>query len=176
MNPLRLSPLPVLRAEDEAGSLLMEREGFVDEAIVAAMVFGPTSTSRQVPHPQDLALAADDLDFAGWKLSSPPPVRMVETKSHSEVPRRRPAPPVIEEPGLGVPHSGSHRWWLAGLAGVLSTMLFAVLLLHLSSRPGTRLEAFFVPRPPAVSAPLATPKVDSPRVAAELTKVSTDRP
>ncbi|MEO7101100.1 MAG: hypothetical protein ABI162_17215 [Luteolibacter sp.] len=184
MDPLRLSPLPVLRAEDETGSLHMERHGFVDEDVVAALVLGPNALSRQSAYPEDLALAPDDLDFAGWSLTPPPEPRLIVTppnvvvhpSSGDERPRR-PAPPVMEEEaGLDSPHSGSHRWWLAGLAGVLSTMLFSLLLLNLSSRPGTRFEAFFVPRAPDISAPVSTTKVNSPQVAAELTKVSSDIP
>ena len=184
MDPLRLSPLPVLRAEDEKGSLQMERQGFVDEDVVAALVLGPNVHSRQSAYPEDLALAADDLDFAGWSLSAPPgprlifpPSSVIIAPSSADESPRRPAPPVMEEePGLDSPHSGSHRWWLAGLAGVLSTMLFSLLLLNLSSRPGTHFEAFFVPRGPVISAPVSAPKVNSPQVAAELTKVSSDIP
>lgn len=175
MNPLRLSPLPILRAADESASLMGERDGFVDEAVVTAMVFGPTVTTRQAPYPEDLALAADDLDFAGWKLSPPPHPRLLETAPLSESPLRRPAPPVIEEPGLGLPHSGSHRWWLAGLAGVLSTMLFSLLLLNLSSRPANHFEAFFAPLKHR-SAQVVPVQEPSPAVAPELTEISTRKP
>ncbi len=70
MDKLSFSPLPFTRTEDIAGSLWIEREGFVDESIVAAMAIGPRY-ERSITYPQDLALAADDLDFAGWCLSEP---------------------------------------------------------------------------------------------------------
>jgi len=176
MTPLRLSPLPVLRAHDEAGSLMIETEGFVDEAAVAAMVFGPVAKSRQAPYPQDLALAADDLDFAGWKLTPPQNSHQFVPTARNQGPARRPAPPEIDQPGLGQPYTGSHRWWLAGLAGVLSTMLFYLLLLNLSSRPGTHFEVFFAPRPPTVEQPAPADKNAGPKVSAELTTLSNGRP
>lgn len=177
MNPLRLSPLPSTRANDEPGSLLMESEGFVDEAVVTALMTGPDN-SRRVAYPEDLVLAADDLDFAGWQLSPALPVRRAaEVPPHViDAILRRAAPPALEESGIGVPHRGNHRWWLAGLAGVLSTMLFSVLLLTLSSRPGTPFE-----RDPSPGV-LTAAKPTSPRttgflpVSPELTDVSTHRP
>ncbi|MEO5715490.1 MAG: hypothetical protein ABIT37_18575 [Luteolibacter sp.] len=176
MTPLRLTPLPVLRSNDEAGSLMIETEGFVDEAAISALVFGAVTNSRQATYPEDLALAADDLDFAGWKLTPAPHPRLTEPLSQTKTPVRRPAPPEIEQPGLGQPYSGSHRWWLAGLAGVLSTMLFYLLLLNLSSRPGTHFEVFFAPRPHAVEQPASVDKNAEPKVSAELTTLSNDRP
>ncbi len=176
MTPLRLSPLPILRSNDEAGSLMIETEGFVDEAAVTALMCGPAANSRQGPYHEDLALAADDLDFAGWQLTSPPHPRLSEAAAKTETPPRRPSPPEIEHPGLGQPYSGSHRWWLAGLAGVLSTMLFYLLLLNLASRPGTRLEVFFAPRPTAVEQIAPVEKQAEPKVSTELTTLSNGRP
>ncbi|MEO8615547.1 MAG: hypothetical protein ABI600_10425 [Luteolibacter sp.] len=175
MTPLRVNPLPTLRAIDEPDALVIEREGFVDEAAISALMSGPLFPSRQAPYPEDLALAAGDLDFAGWKLSPPPHPRLLETPFHVQ-PRRRPAPPVIEEPGLGLPHSGSHRWWLAGLAGLLSTLIFSLLLLNLAVRRGTQLEVLFTPRAPATSQPIPAVKAHSLETSAELTRVSTASP
>ncbi len=177
MNPLRLSPLPSIRANDEPGSLLMESEGFVDEAVVKALMSGPDN-SRRVAYPEDLALAAGDLDFAGWQLSPSVPVRRA-----AEVPPhvidaiiRRAAPPVFEESGIGTPHHGKHRWWLAGMAGVLSTMLFSVLLLTLSSRPGTPFETLPSPGGGTAAKPASPRTTDFLQVSPELTDVSTHRP
>jgi hypothetical protein len=115
----------------------MESEGFVDEAAVMALIAAP-SGNRSMAYPEDLVLAADDLDFAGWQL---PPTHAARPRA-AEIPPpvidaivRRAAPPLLAESGIGIPHRGTHRWWLAGLAGVLSTMLFTLLLLTLSSRP-----------------------------------------
>jgi hypothetical protein len=106
----------------------------VDDTVAIALVAGPVGL-RGVPHPEDLALAADDLDFAGWRLSSRPFSGM-QMESAALVPaaERRATPPPMEEPGLGAPHCGKHRWWLAGLAGTMSTLLFSLLLLTLTSR------------------------------------------
>lgn len=172
MNPLGLSPLPSIRAEDESGSFLLERDGFVDEALVSAMVSAPHHPIRSTAYPEDLALSADDMDFAGWRLSSAVTVRRAEVPPQVIAAIvRRATPPVIAEPGLGISHQGSHRWWLAGLAGVLSTMLFSVLLLSLSARPGSRLDTLLAPQVLAPAKPLPVqkaPAVSTP----ELTDIS----
>jgi hypothetical protein len=177
MNPNRLSPLPSNRATEDSGSLKMEREGFVDEEVVLALVNGPRHL-RSTAYPADLALAADDLDFAGWQLPREAPVRGPEIPPQviSAIVRRA-MPPALEESGIGAPHSGSHRWWMAGLAGVLSTMLFSLLLLTLSSRTQ------FSPEPapnPVVVAPAAPtlPQTAEPQPEATsaLADGSTQRP
>ncbi len=163
MNLLSLSPFPSLRTSDESGNLLMEREGFVDEAVVTALLRAPYGV-RSVAVPTDLALAADDSDFAGWQLPtaftpSPFTSRMGAVEAApalAATPTRRAAPPMIEEPGIGTPHYGAHRWWLAGLAGVLSTMLFSVLLLALSSRSTHFEETVLSPR--KLTTPVAAPR------------------
>ena len=67
MNSLRLGPLPSTRLSAESGSLTMEKEGLVDEAVVMALI-SDTHSERSMAYPEDLALAAEDLDFAGWQL------------------------------------------------------------------------------------------------------------
>ena len=84
MNSLRLSPLPSTRPSDESDSRSMEREGFVDEAVVMTLIT-ETHPGRRVAYPEDLALAADDLDFAGWQL----PV------THAARPRAAEIPPHV---------------------------------------------------------------------------------
>lgn len=149
MNPIQLSPLPCKRATEDSGSLQMEREGFVDEAVVLALVNSPRHL-RSTAYPADLALAADDLDFAGWQLPSAAPVRSPEIPPQviSAIVRRA-TPPALENAGIGVPRRGSHGWWLAGLAGVLSTMLFSLLLVTFSSRAHFSSEV--VPTPAVVT-------------------------
>lgn len=170
MNPLRLSPLPSLRSDDLSRSLWIEQEGFVDEEVVFALTL--PDHSRSVAYREDLVLSADDSDFAGWQLSPAPQV----SANRAEVISRRPTPPYIEEPGLGTPHVGAHRWWLAGLTGVLSTVLFSGLLLHLASRPSDQFEVI---SPNGAMASLKQEpvlKVNSPKVAPELTEVSAQNP
>jgi hypothetical protein len=176
MNSLGLRPLPSLRAEEESGSLLMEREGFVDEAVVSALVRAPHHPVRSMGQREDLALSADDMDFAGWRLSPTPAFTRTEVPPQViDAIVRRAAPPMIEEPGLGNSHQGSHRWWLAGLAGVLSTMLFSVLLLTLSARPGMSYESVFSPHRLATPKPVVVEK-PAPVAEPELTDAFSERP
>jgi hypothetical protein len=125
-------------------------DGFVDESVILALLSGPV-VSRRRPDPGHLVLAADELDFAGWRLSPGLPRHTTEA-----APVRRPAPPVLEEPGLGEPHHGAHRWWLAGLAGVLSTLVVSLLLISLASRNNQQAENLTIIEPviePALEAP-----------------------
>lgn len=175
MNPLRLSPLPSLRPEDESGSLLMEREGFVDEAVVTALM-AESPYIRSTGYPEDLALAADDMDFAGRMLSAGPFRGSTLAPQAPTVVTGRAEPPVIEEPGLGAPHYGSHRWWLAGLAGVLSTMLFSLLFITLSARPGSPLDPAMTPKMLVTAKPAPAPKITPEKAAPALTDASTSQP
>ena len=181
MNSLRLSPLPSTRPSDESSSLTMEREGFVYEAAVTALITGSNPGSnpgRTTAYPEDLALAADDLDFAGWQL----PATQAARPRTAEIPPhvidaivRRAAPPLVAESGIGPPHHGTHRWWLAGLAGVLSTMLFTLLLLTLSSRPGESGPAL----PPAeakISQPMLSRQAEAIQTPPELSATSFELP
>lgn len=142
MTRLNLSPLPSLRLDEVSGRPAVEKNGFVDDSVVMALVAGPSS-GRTIPDQAELALAADHLDFAGWCLTSPLPMaatqpgRSARSVATTSRPIQRPTPPVSEEPGLGEPHHGQHRWWLAALAGAVSTLMITVLLLSLSTRIST---------------------------------------
>lgn len=178
MNSLRLSPLPSIRPSDESGSRSMEKEGFVDEAVVMALIT-ETHPGRSVAYPEDLALAADDLDFAGWQL----PATQAARPRAAEIPPhvinaivRRAAPPLLAESGIGPPHRGTHRWWLAGLAGVLSTMLFTLLLLTLSSRPGQSSGPMLPPAAATASQPTASMQAETIQASSELTAATLDLP
>lgn len=173
MARLNLSPLPCLRAAEVSSMSEAERDGFVDDSVVLALVAGPAMT-RPPADPKDLALAADDLDFAGWRLPSALPAQApAATPLPMQAAARRAAPPEIEEPVLGAPHCGNHRWWLAGLAEALSTLLFSALLFSLSSREGPIPEAFSAIGFPAKSSPAPSPGVVATQSAPELTGVST---
>ncbi|MEX1114022.1 MAG: hypothetical protein WEB53_02155 [Akkermansiaceae bacterium] len=174
MNSLRLSPLPSIRAEGDSDSRRFERDGFVDEAVVAAMACHREIGLRKVANLEDLVLAADDLDFAGWQLPAAVPVQNVARHTPMGIPLRRPAPPVVDEPGLGQPHSGSHRWWFAGLAGILSTMLFSLLLLTLATRQGSQFEPLL--QLPTDSAPPAALHVTEPESTPDLAETSAAKP
>jgi hypothetical protein len=171
MNRLKLTVLPSSRPDQDTDSSVMEREGFVDDAVVLALVAGPVQP-RLLADPRELILPADDMDFAGWSLSSALPLRSIQGPTpFSELLDRQPALPTLDEPGIGAPHHGTHRWWLAGLAGALSTLLFSVLLLSLSNRGHLEIEGIsIIPKPAAQPAP-ATP-IARPATDAELTDVS----
>jgi hypothetical protein len=154
----------------------MEREGFVDEAVVQALISGPRQWRSTACH-EDLALAADDLDFAGWQLPATPPPRAAEIPSQViDASTRRAAPPVLEESGIGEPHHGSHRWWLAGLAGAFSTMLFSLLLLTLSSRPPVLVDPAHTPALVARAKPVQPPTEAPEKPAPALTDAFFRRP
>jgi hypothetical protein len=173
MKHLQISALPCLRTDD-SDMQTVERDGFVDDKVILALLSGTPATRPPVDM-GELALAADEMDFAGWKLSHilpegttgavfPPP----------ESNARRPAPPVLEEPGLGQPHHGSHRWWLAGLAGTLSTLLLSLLLLSLSSREQSRAplaedRISIIEAPPGTRISVEMPGIESLSPASELT-------
>jgi hypothetical protein len=175
MKSLRLSLLPSVRTNEESGSLQMEREGFVDEAAVLALLNGPTHL-RSSSYPEDLALAADDLDFAGWQVPSAPVSRPAEFPPQViDAIVRRATPPLLNESGIGSPHHGSHRWWLAGLAGAFSTLLFSVLLVTLSSRPHLKPEPAPASSIARQSVP-ATQQQSLPETTPELTAASLRQP
>lgn len=171
MNPLKLTLLPSTRQNEESGSLQMEREGFVDEAAVLALLTGPTHP-RSSSYPQDLALSADDLDFAGWQIQTTPVARPSEFPPHviDAIVRRATS---HDEPGIGSPHSGSHRWWLAGMAGVFSTLLFSVLIASLTSRPEPQVQAAQSSEITKIPQSVTPPKTNTaPEVSSELTDAS----
>lgn len=176
MNRIKLSILPSLRTNEQSGMPIMERDGFVDESVVLALVAGPTVT-RQIVDSGELVLSADDMDFAGWRLSRELPEHATRAVSFpSGTSHRRPALPVLGEPGLGEPHHGSHRWWLAGLAGALSTMLFSLLLLTLSSRDDSNTDRIsIIKMPPSGSEKETMPKSDASRQTPELTEALTNQ-
>ena len=176
MQPLLLRPLPALRPDESGSSPVFHRDGFVDDDVVLAIVAGPVGT-RSLPVHTDLALTAEDLDFAGWQL--PPAASANKIPTHpapqaaAPPPLRRPAEPSLEEPGIGMCHRGSHRWWLAGLAGFVFTLLASALLLSLSTRISEHPGHLAGPSLRPISARPPVPKNESapdPKPATELTE------
>jgi len=169
MPPLNLRPLPLHPAGEPSRAADEERgAGFVDDAVILAIVAGPPAT-RQGPLAANPALAASEMDFAGWRLPAAPPA------AASQPGARRAAPPAIEEPGIGEPHRGSHRWWLAGLAGATSTLLFSALLLTLASRTRPEDERVSIIRPQAAPQVNAEKPPAAPQEGQRPSKVSLSR-
>jgi hypothetical protein len=164
MNRLNLSPLPCARLSEETQSPSAEHQGFVDDAVVLALLTGPTE-SRPHENFETLALAADETDFAGWRLP------FGQAAQTTQITARRPAPPEFEE-SIGEPRRNRHRWWLAGFAGAISTLLVSALLLPLSpSVTSSSGESFTIIRNSANSPQMMSNK---PRIAPELTRISQD--
>lgn len=163
MTPLPLSQMPSPRVADTDAAALRCPDGFVDDHVVLAIAAGPV-LQRETAVPGDLALAADECDFAGWNLAPPPQpekrTRISQPIHQPVAADRRAEPPALAEPGIGPPHHGDHRWWVAGLAGAFSTALFTTLLLTLSSRsiPLAEETIFAAPRPSAAQEPAAPAK------------------
>ncbi len=157
MIPLQMSPLPSPRPEAEAAPQ-PSREGFVDDEVVLALVAG----TRTAGNPTGLALAVDE-DFAGWCLETSS-FSYARTKPVIPEEPRRAAPPELE-PGIGAPHHGGHRWWMAGLAGALCTLLFSSLVLSLSDNFLNESEGISIIRVPAKPQPANDGKdADSPEL------------
>lgn len=173
MNSPKLAILPSLRLDNDSCSATADLEGFVDDEVVMALLTGPLP-QRSAPRPEDLILSADDMDFAGWCLSPKLPARSTLPAEAPLPVDRRAAEPVLDEPGLGIPHSGNHRWWIAGLAGALSTLLISLLLISLSNRDQFDHEGFSIIRPPAKVAP-SPAKGEKPAVDPQLTRVAPAR-
>jgi hypothetical protein len=150
MQPLKLSPLPCAIPAEQTPSAIRGECGFVDDGVVRALMAGPVFSPRLEYGRPAVAPKGTVLDFAGWSLPRPAATVVVPASEG------RPDPPVLTEPGLGEPHCGPHRWWLAGMAGATCSVLFAVLLLHLSAHV-SRDREHFITISPTNNAP-ATPK------------------
>ena len=126
MKPLCLNPFPTRRADDGSAMHLIEREGFVDEAVVTALV-RESHLGRSIAYPDDLALAADDLDFAGWSLPKTLPTRSAEVPPRviDAIVRRATFPQATREL-----RRHSRRPWLIGFALLLIAAVIVVFAAH----------------------------------------------
>ncbi|MFT4175951.1 MAG: hypothetical protein QM627_04785 [Luteolibacter sp.] len=152
MNPLNLNPLPTARDEENRASRPPQEHGFIDDAVIHSLLAGPAAT-RSRSNQQDLALSADDNDFAGWQFPAPAstvlpasaPVRASALAADThfdpepEVGPRKPlfAPRSLEytEPETDAVHANKHHWWIAAAAVIMSALLLSYLLLTLAHRP-----------------------------------------
>lgn len=175
MIPLPLNPLPSTRVDELSDALLIEREGFVDEAVVMAMVNAPLHIPAAEP-PQDLAMTVDEMDYAGWR----PPVADAPVPSPGAVvgiiPPQSPAPPPQPQPAA-IPHKDpvptgtteirratppemdggndtpelekeTSGWWLAWVAGILTVSALCLLLYYLANGSRSLWPAAPVPTAP----------------------------
>ena len=164
MKPLSLSPFPTRRADDASALHLIEREGFVDEAVVTALV-RDSLLGRRIAYPDDLALAADDLDFAGWSLSKTVPPRSAEVPPQViDAIVRRASPQVSSELRRDSRHPRNRRQWLVGLA----TLPIAALIVLLAARPETFSQAPLSSGKSTVSQPAPLNKTEPVRQSPKL--------
>jgi hypothetical protein len=164
MQPLKLSPLPCAIPPEEIPSTIRSECGFVDEAVVRALMAGPVFSPRLECERPEVAVKGTALDFAGWSLPTTPMAAVAPENT------RRPTPPVLAEPGLGEPHRGPHRWWLAGMAGATCSFLFAMLILHLTTHV-SRESGHFITIRPSNFVPVATKHGNAGSAAPQLTRL-----
>lgn len=165
MTTLPLSPLPCMRDDAaERGKMPLE-DGFVDDSVVLALAAG--AGRRSLEDRVSWILRADDTDFAGWGCVP----TVLTPKAAPDV--RRAAAPELAELGIGEPHHGRHRWWLAGIAGAVTALLASALLLTLAARQKVEERELTIIRP-APAAPLPAAKPEAPRAAPELTGLAGD--
>jgi hypothetical protein len=165
MQPLKLSPLPCAIPAEENPAVIRGECGFVDEAVVRALMAGPVFTPKLENARVEVAAKGNALDFAGWCLPAPAAAALVPDHT------RHPDPPVLGEPGLGEPHRGPHRWWLAGMAGATCSLLFSALLIQLTAHVSRESEQFITIRP-RTGAPAGTPQHGTARkTAPQLTRL-----
>lgn len=134
---LPVAPLPSTVASDPASRHAPLPDGFVDEDAIAHLLF-PAQTERLAPSFGDLALSADEGDFAGWAIPSVSPFREIAEKQELEKALELPE----TEPGIGVPHRGGHRWWIAAVAGTSAALIMSGFFTTRSQRSDSSGEFF----------------------------------
>lgn len=141
IKPLCLSPFPTRRAGDASALPMIEREGFVDEAVVATLV-RESHLGRSIAYPDDLALAADDLDFAGWSLAKTVPTRSAEVPPQViDAIVRRASPQVSSVLRSDTRRPRNRRPWRVGLAILLIAAVIVLSAAHLETFLQTRLSS-----------------------------------
>lgn len=127
---------------------MMEQDSFVDEAVVNAMVSKPMGR-RSMAKPSDMVLSAEELDFAGWDFPVaavervPKPIAGPTAMVARPVEADKVAPLKLSRARELQPEN-TGRWWLAGLLGVIATIVFSLILLKIIA------PAAFKVTPPAV--------------------------
>lgn len=148
MQPLKLSPLPCVIPSEETSSVICGDCGFVDEAVVRALMAGPVfSQEFENMRPDPSSMRENELDYAGWSFSA------ATVASSTPGIDRRPGPPMLTEPGPVISHHGPRRWWLSGMAGAACSLLSAVTLLQHPTHRSRESEPFVTTRPPTVAPP-----------------------
>ncbi|MDP4624342.1 MAG: hypothetical protein NWT08_04295 [Akkermansiaceae bacterium] len=140
METLPLAPLPSENHEKKRSREYCGSECFIDEAVVLGVIARGTY-DRVYVKSEDMVLASNEDDYAGWALPVASPFRnmLSEGKVSKERPTRLPAPPVRQydpstEAGLSEPYRGGHRWWMFGISGAMACGILSLTLLSLAQR------------------------------------------
>lgn len=131
---LPLTPIPISRMESSGEEDLTTPDGFVDEQVISALIL-PVISSRHIALPVDLALSSDENDFAGWNVRRDSPFReLASPTSRVNVAMSSESGQDLSEPGIGKPHQGGHRWWIAVATGCSSALILSLLFSTLAER------------------------------------------
>lgn len=123
MNTLNLQPVPADLPRGLPSNPLMD--GFVDEAVVSRMVELRHSDSSYT-HTPPRAIWPSDNDYAGWRA----PAAIAPRQPVSRVtPPPSQARVNAPQPDTATADQGDHRWWLASLAGFITSLVLAAALL-----------------------------------------------
>ena len=143
--PMQLAPLPAVCTDDQRTSPATIPNGFVDDEVIASIIAMPESY-RSASSSSDLILSSDENDFAGWSVPRPSPFRAIAERQELSIARQEEIP-AEAEPGLGQPHRGQHRWWIAAAAGVSSAMILSLLFLSIGNQDAAKQELSSLSKP-----------------------------
>ncbi|WAC18111.1 hypothetical protein OVA24_12770 [Luteolibacter sp. SL250] len=133
---LPLAPIPVSRVDHAGEHHVPIPDGFVDDEVIANLLSTPSVQRVSAVH-SDLALSSCEDDFAGWAIKRHSPFRIIaEQQERASVATVEESE--LTEPGLGRPHRGGHRWWIATATGISSALILSLLFSSLASRGDER--------------------------------------
>jgi hypothetical protein len=129
--PSTLAPMPVRTPTHHAAPARRELGEFVEFRLDQVVATPP----RPFPAPEDLVLAADENDFAGWML---PPRATPQPSAERAVEVKPEAPPSpvwkrFESPSDARP--AIRNRWIRGGAIAAAVLILAILLFILAGRP-----------------------------------------
>lgn len=139
---LHVAPFPAARFETNAEPRVQLPDGFVDDDVIASLI-APPQHSRLSSAPSDLVLSSDENDFAGWSVKSTSPFRVIAERQDFIVARTFSE---FSDPGIGEPHRGGHRWWIAAVTSAASALLLSLLFTGLADRSEETANAGFLTR------------------------------
>ena len=129
---LQLAPIPVSRVDNAGERHVSIPDDFVDDDVIATLLRTPTVQRVSAVH-SDLALSSSEDDFAGWAVKRQSPFRII-AEQQERAALSDAVEPEFNEPGLGRPHRGGHRWWIATATGISSALILSLLFSNLASR------------------------------------------